>query len=327
MKTYKLLFFLFITIFAIHPNIFSQQITKKWVMIQNMQDRVIYIDTTSIKQTENHLIVWSLILYRTPIDVSVLQQKVMKVKSQYIFNMATQRYSNIGTLYYGPKGHLIGELSNPRLVGGGNAFSLPISSNHNVLKIFESAKKYLKKPNIKNNEIKFLKNFTDSLTEKKNSNVDSLKFANTVKTRELQKDTTSLKSNPNTQARLTNQNKKTSQKKDNNFFWNDSLVLINKAGQKHRNTIRIKNKVIYNFKNEKNVTNRIFTDGKLFVIQVSSWKHKKIAERIARKLKNKGYNAFVMEVYLPKMKSKWNRVRIGYFKSLKEAKKVQRKLR
>jgi len=76
----------------------------------------------------------------------------------------------------------------------------------------------------------------------------------------------------------------------------------------------------YNSFAERNVGNMIFTDGKQYCYQVSSWRSydKAIAE--VNKWKNRGEDAFVVEANnIPGIEGTWYRVRIGYFRTLSEA--------
>ncbi len=79
----------------------------------------------------------------------------------------------------------------------------------------------------------------------------------------------------------------------------------------------------YNSNNEKNVGEMIFTDGKVYVIQVSSLRDRSKAESHAVKLKAAGYNSFVTEVNLPQLDGKWYRVRVGFYSTLSEAQAVK----
>jgi len=77
--------------------------------------------------------------------------------------------------------------------------------------------------------------------------------------------------------------------------------------------------------NDKSVTDRIyFNDGK-YTVQASSWKSASIAEREVQKLKKRGFDAFIVKVFLKSKGSTWNRVRIGYFNSKLEAEEFLRK--
>lgn len=73
------------------------------------------------------------------------------------------------------------------------------------------------------------------------------------------------------------------------------------------------------FPDEKQVRNLIFYQNGKYSIQVSSRRSKIKAEQYAKKLRNVGYNAFIVKTYLSKLKSTWYRIRIGFFNSIKEA--------
>ena len=72
-------------------------------------------------------------------------------------------------------------------------------------------------------------------------------------------------------------------------------------------------------KNDKTISKRIYFDGTQYMVQASSWKTKSVAEREVRKLRKRGFDAFIYKVYIPSKGDTWNRVRIGYFNSIKEA--------
>ena len=80
----------------------------------------------------------------------------------------------------------------------------------------------------------------------------------------------------------------------------------------------------YNSSGERALKNSIFTDGDLFCFQVSSWKTKAYADRELNKLISEGYSAFIFSVKPKHKRSIWHRVRVGYFNSLQETKRVQR---
>ena len=81
----------------------------------------------------------------------------------------------------------------------------------------------------------------------------------------------------------------------------------------------INSQIYREIKNDQTITNRIYFDGKQYMVQSSSWKSKSIAEREVSKLRKRGFDAFIYKVYIPSKGSTWNRVRIGYFNSKKEA--------
>ncbi len=83
----------------------------------------------------------------------------------------------------------------------------------------------------------------------------------------------------------------------------------------------------YNFQREYLVKDMVFTDGKLFTTQVSSWQSKLKAESEARTYRRMGYDAFVVEYFIDKKNQTWFQVRVGYFKSFIEAQDVRNLLK
>lgn len=84
---------------------------------------------------------------------------------------------------------------------------------------------------------------------------------------------------------------------------------------------------VYNLQNDHLVKNMIFTDGKLYTAQISSWRTKWKAENIAEELRTKGYNAFVTEYFIEKLNQVWFQVRIGYYNTFRDAQKAAEELR
>ncbi len=79
------------------------------------------------------------------------------------------------------------------------------------------------------------------------------------------------------------------------------------------------------FPHEVKISNTIYkADGK-YMVQVSSWKRSSRALKIVQKLRRAGYNAFIVKAYLPALGGTWYRVRIGFFKTEKEAREFMKK--
>lgn len=76
---------------------------------------------------------------------------------------------------------------------------------------------------------------------------------------------------------------------------------------------------------ETNPQNRIFTDGKQYSFQVSSWRIKSKAESEVNRLKREGHSAFMTEGIV--RGKTWYRVRIGSFNSLEETEAYMKKMR
>jgi hypothetical protein len=82
---------------------------------------------------------------------------------------------------------------------------------------------------------------------------------------------------------------------------------------------------IKDFPNEVKISNTLYKVGNKYMVQVSSWKRSSRAITIVEKLRRAGYNAFIVKAYLPSLGGTWYRVRIGFFKTLEEAKEFLRK--
>ena len=82
--------------------------------------------------------------------------------------------------------------------------------------------------------------------------------------------------------------------------------------------------LIKEFPNEQSAGNLIFYNGKDYYVQVSSHSTMEKAEKEVKRLRAMGHNAFIMKAWIKKFNSYWYRVKIGFFKSLTEAKNFQR---
>lgn len=80
-----------------------------------------------------------------------------------------------------------------------------------------------------------------------------------------------------------------------------------------------------NVAEETRVSDRVFFDGKNYNVQVSSWPSRSRAEEEVNRLRKLGVNAIIVEANLPQKGGMWYRVRIGPFKSQKEAEEILKK--
>lgn len=101
----------------------------------------------------------------------------------------------------------------------------------------------------------------------------------------------------------------------------DANVVKNEEIVKQSQKENLTNKPASNSKpqGETRLNEMIFFDGKSYNFQVSSWKNKFLAQSEVDRLRSLGYNAFLVEAYLPDKGGTWYRIRIGTFKSEKEA--------
>jgi cell division septation protein DedD len=98
-----------------------------------------------------------------------------------------------------------------------------------------------------------------------------------------------------------------------------------KPKQKEEKTVQQSNSLYKKFPGEKQISNLIFKHGGTYSVQISSWKDRNKAESEAKRLRNMGYDAFIVEKYLSALRSNWYLVRIGFFHSPEEAKQFRTK--
>jgi len=97
-----------------------------------------------------------------------------------------------------------------------------------------------------------------------------------------------------------------------------SIEFIDGVAESERVTSSLDD-VSYNTDIERNVGNMIYTDGRLYCFQLSSWRSYNNAVREVDRLQTQGENAFIVTIQnLQGLEGTWYRVRIGYFNSLRE---------
>ena len=124
------------------PSYFAQSPAKKWAIVQDLQDKIVYLDTSAIKQYENQLSFWGLTRYREPQRLNPFNTLVQEVKSNFLVNTITNTYSVIGTLYYDKTGKIVGESSEPKL-SGQDKFELPLQSGSSVEILYNKASNFM----------------------------------------------------------------------------------------------------------------------------------------------------------------------------------------
>lgn len=79
---------------------------------------------------------------------------------------------------------------------------------------------------------------------------------------------------------------------------------------------------------EKKLPNsNIWYDGNRYNLQLSSWKRRAKAESEVKRIRSKGYNAFITQIYLEKFGGTYYRVKVGYFDTEKEAREIENKIK
>lgn len=296
--------FIFIIFLSLAVNVVNAQSPgRRWAKLFDSEEKTIYMDTTSIRQIDNQLSVWSLLIYSQPQQKEKIDKEVKKIKTQYLINTLTKRYSIIGSLFYDERGRIVGESSIARF-GGSNELTQMVADNPMVSLVMDAAKSY---------------NETGIVTSD-NSDTDSVENYN--------------ESNEDIPDDVTDYNRDI---ENNNSVENDTVVEDNSTpdtsepestdndySTDNSNENQQNSSQPYNVQAERSAGSMIFTDGNIYVIQVSAWRSRPDAESAVRKLKNRGHNAFITEAYIPQKGGTWYRVRVGYFKSYNEARNYKR---
>lgn len=264
---YSLLIILFVSNFQIN----AQIISRKWEKVIILDEKEIYLDTSSIKQENNIISALIITFYKQPKFIAEVNKEIVYKKTQTLFDTLSRKVNIVGNLYYDKNLKIIGDAFKPlQIVKENNVYLIDTSKTYSAL--FEKCFSYIKKQKKEN------KLFDDNLISSKISNTET-------KNRDTSIENTKIN------------------------------IETNPKGDEEN----------YNFNSERLVYKTIFTDGKKFCLQISSWKEKWKAEREVNKLKNMGHNAFIVKVNIPG-KGIWYRVRIGYFLTLEEAEKYNNKM-
>lgn len=276
----------------------AQNPGNRWSELFSNDKMIIYMDTTSIRQIDNQISVWSLLIYNEVQKKENIDKDVKKIKTQYLLNSLTKQYSVIGTLYYDEKGRIVGESSISRF-GNNRNFSQAISENPIVATIFTAAKSYLEEGTIRISGNENLDDYEENAEDAIGNIQDYKKIVDTTN------------SSGEDQPESVEENKQESQATD----------------EPSASSPNEDKKSTYNSSSEKSAGGTIFTDGNLYLFQLSAWKEKYKAEREIKRLKDRGHNAFITEAYIASKGGTWYRVRIGYFNSYDEARNYQRTMR
>ncbi|MFC2134840.1 SPOR domain-containing protein [Bacteroidota bacterium] len=332
MKHQQKIFILIIVIFLLSSISNAQYIGKRWAVVEDFEDITVYLDTSSIRSLDDQLAIWSLTIYRVPQKVEPLTKMVSHIKSQYLINIPAKQYSVIGALYYDAQGRIIGEASNPRMLGENEPYSKPIDENPSLQILINKAWAFISTGKLDGipdediislDRVAFNLSLNQKISERLNKNNEEYsnlsggtESGDSSKTNEdssIQTDLSML--TPNT---------------------TPNIDLLQESSQDDTSTQTPTTEPIlspeendtaeYDSSNESNVASTIFTDGSLFCFQVSSWKRKKIADSEVQRLRDLGHNAFVVEAYIPSKGGTWYRVRIGYFNSLQEARNYKNRM-
>ncbi len=319
--------------------IFSQKLSDNWKRIKSDNISEIFLDPTKIVEYGNEISVWAFEKLVEP-KTTDKNEKIYSIKTHYLFNKMKKRFAEIGVIYYGAKGGIVNRSSKSSFNGGPTAFTTPISASKNAEVVYKEVISYLITGNVaevdskKNNDKKKLDDNEKEKVESKNEVTEQVQKEKknvpvTVETesKELSVAVTSkvgVNSGPSVKTN----------KLENNKTIDISSIPKSQVTLKEIDRVKLPSlpeikadKNEYNLQNERAMKNAIFTDGNLFCFQVSSWKTKSYADREVKKLLAKGYNAFLVSVKPKHKHSIWHRVRVGYFNSLNETKRVQRKIR
>lgn len=294
------------------------QSNKKWQVIKEDSEKIIYLDTKNISEVGDQLSVWSMFVYKVMSKTDENGRRIGKVKNQYVINKSAKSFSVVGKLIYDEIGRIIKNNSNP--VGPTNQVnteSYPVSSDKDVELILNKVHQFLKTGSVTDE----MASTVDDMDEEK-SDEDENYDEESSETEEI-KPAEPVVTNPivNTKPK---ENKIVFRKSKNDSEEIPSARPVNDNETPEANPSESNTGDRYDVKKEKIVRGVIFTDGNVFVVQKSAWRERHKAEKIVKALKRKGEKAFITEAKIPSKGGTWYRVRVGYFNSLSEAEKYAR---
>lgn len=291
MKKFYILYFLF----CFPLLFFAQNSGMSFYSDGNMR---YILDTASVKRTSN-IITCRVIIQKLKIGKVGSNYLTGRIVRQYLLDAADQKLFMLGQIEYDSTYKVINtndsKVINPKISKHISTDSVATSLALYLNSFFNE--KIFSFDEIRTNEIKVTTETRDSL---KIAKKDSMNIPDTTKI----------------ESPVTN---------ENNISKTEPTVTT----ESDISFIEVSKEIVpqtYDFENEYNPEGTIFTDGKLYCFQISSWKNRSVAESEVEKLTKKGFNAFIIKANLNGKKGVWYRVRIGYFNSISEAREHQLKV-
>lgn len=285
-------------VLVIAASLFAQAPSQKWKTILELEDQIVFLDTTSVKRVELQITALSLSRFKNPVLVNSINKNVSSIKSQLLFDLSAKKYTVIGNLFYDENWRIVGESSLPGFSTNTSTFAIPIDSNKIMAALFNACETILGVTDSIGTDVseKTEKTLTPSITQ--NISRDSSKAIEEHES--LTEKFIDKKLNEETQPVIETEPAETKK---------NIGQPIPKPGE------------------EKNIYGTIFSDGSKYYFQVSSWKNKTKAEEEVARLKRAGHNAFISEAYIANKGGTWYRVRIGYFNSVDETEVYMNRLK
>lgn len=320
---------------------YSQGIRRKWDVVIDDGLKSVSIDTTSIKKNGQQISFWVLEEYKKSQEFSDSQVKIKRIKSQYLINITTLRYSVIGKLFYDELGKLIGESSTPRLSGGGESFYIAIQPNSIEELLLSRVSEQIDTGTDNRPQFSMAQTQNEQLGVRDTSNLLDINQSESgvssagISIQNIdpgEEGTSDISMKVPVRNTGTNENVSPGSVRIYDTSTGEYIELKDtssypvkpQTGDLSPQPVVKFTTGIYNVGAERNVTSTIFTDGNLYCFQVSSWKTKSIADQEVNRLKTRGHHAYLVEAQPKHKRGTWYRVRVGYFNSLNEAKSAER---
>jgi len=131
-----------VAVFITFNSLLSQRLTDNWKLIKSDDITDIFIDPSKIVEYGNEISVWSIEKLKEPRELEK-NEKIISIKTHYLFNKMKKRYAEIGIIYYDVKGAIVNRSSKSNFSSGPSAFMTPVSANENAKIVFKEVISYL----------------------------------------------------------------------------------------------------------------------------------------------------------------------------------------
>jgi len=144
----------------------AQILSRKWDKVISIDEKEIYLDTSSIKQEKNILSALMITYYKQPKFINEINKEIIYIKTQTLFDTVSRKVNIVGNLYYDKNLKIIGDSFKPiQIIKENNVYLIDTSKIFSAL--FEKCVNYIKS----HNRSKMDK--VDLLSDNKLSNIES----------------------------------------------------------------------------------------------------------------------------------------------------------
>lgn len=153
MKLQKI-FILIIFFFA--ANIVCAQTTENWVPVSSDNESTLYVNVTGLSSFQgDEFYVWTLEEMKSAINIDEIDGDIYKIKTYYLFNKKSGRYSTLQIIYYDIKDNVMKSYSyNVETINPDFRYNHPLFKNSDLEKVYKKCMEVIsqEKPKQKSNQ-------------------------------------------------------------------------------------------------------------------------------------------------------------------------------